>query len=163
MWLICAHPRQMGQRLSSELRGHRPFLLAPYGGSSCASARISNQKEQAQLDQLLMVSEEVQTVHVLLHDFLSMVRERKHQQLRTWMENADKSGIPELKSFVAGVERDYDAVKEALRSAMESGSYRGKSQQIKDHQKADVWKSRLSSPTTATVTCGLILQGKWCQ
>ncbi len=46
-----------------------------------------------------------QTVRTLLHQFLSMVRERKHQQLRPWMEEALKSGIPELKSFVTGIER----------------------------------------------------------
>lgn len=74
-----------------------------------------DQEEQAQLDQLLQVSADVQVIHTLLHQFLSMVRERKHQQLRSWMEEASQSGIPELKSFVAGIERDYDAVKEALR------------------------------------------------
>jgi len=74
-----------------------------------------DQEEQTQLDQLLQVSVEVQIIHTLLHTFLSMVRERKHQQLRSWMQEASKSGIPELKSFVAGIERDYNAVKEALR------------------------------------------------
>ena len=44
-----------------------------------------------------------------------MIRERKHQQLRSWMEQAISSGIPELKSFVVGIERDYDAVHAALR------------------------------------------------
>jgi transposase len=74
-----------------------------------------DQEEQAQLDQLLQVSPQVQVIHTLLHAFLDMVRERQHQHLRPWMEEASKSGIPELKSFVAGIERDYDAVKEALR------------------------------------------------
>lgn len=63
-----------------------------------------DQQEQAQLDQLLTVSEEVQSVHALLHDFFIMVRERKYRQLRPWMEEADKSGISELRSFVAGIE-----------------------------------------------------------
>src|SRR5439155_14450657 len=73
-----------------------------------------NQEQQAQCDQLLQISPEVQVIHTLLHAFLHMVRERQHQQLRPWMEKASKSGIPELKSFVAGIERDYDTVKEAL-------------------------------------------------
>ena len=74
-----------------------------------------DQEDQAQLDRLLTVSQEVRTMHALLHTFLLLVRERKHQALRSWMEEASKSGIAELKSFVAGIERDYDAVKEALR------------------------------------------------
>jgi transposase len=90
-----------------------------------------SQEEQAQLDQLLAVSEDVQTIHVLLHDFLDMVREHAHKQLRTWMEKATDSGIPELKSFVAGVERDYDAVKEALRLPWSQGVTEGKVNKLK--------------------------------
>ncbi len=95
------------------------------------SARISKRREQAQLEQLLAVSEEVQTVHDLLHAFLSMVRERKHQQLRPWMEKASKSGIPEFKSFVVGIERDYDAVREALRQPWSQGPTEGKINKLK--------------------------------
>jgi transposase len=90
-----------------------------------------DQEEQAQLDRLLMASPEVQTVHALLRTFLSLVRERKHQHLRLWMEEANKSGIAELKSFVAGVERDYDAVKEALRLPWSQGPTEGKVNKLK--------------------------------
>ena len=62
-----------------------------------------DQEDQARLDQLLTVSTEVQTVHALVQSFLELVRERKGQQLRAWMEEAIKSDLPELKSFVAGV------------------------------------------------------------
>jgi transposase len=54
-------------------------------------------------------------VYALLQAFLSIVRERKHQELRGWMEQAIRSKIAELGSFVAGIERDYDAVHAALR------------------------------------------------
>ena len=90
-----------------------------------------DQEEQAQLDQLLTVSEEVQTVQDLLHAFLSMVRERKHQQLRPWMEQASKSGIPELRSFVTGIERDDDAVREALRQPWSQGPTEGNVNKLK--------------------------------
>jgi transposase len=50
-----------------------------------------------------------------------MVRERKHQELRCWMEQAIRSGIPELGSFVAGIERDYDAVQGLMADFGESG------------------------------------------
>ncbi len=90
-----------------------------------------NQEEQAQLDQLLQVSPDVQIIHTLLHAFLDMVRERHHQPLRPWMEEASKSGIPELKSFVAGIERDDDAVKEALRLPWSQGITEGKVNKLK--------------------------------
>lgn len=56
---------------------------------------------------------------------MDMVRERKHEQLRGWMQQASKSGIAELKSFVTGIERDYDAVKEALRQPWSQGQTEG--------------------------------------
>jgi transposase len=90
-----------------------------------------DQEEQAQLDQLLKLSSEVQAVHALLHAFLDMVRERKHKQLRSWLEAASKSGISELKSFVAGIERDYDAVKAALRLPWSPGITEGKVNKLK--------------------------------
>jgi transposase len=90
-----------------------------------------DQEEQAQLDQLMQVSSEVQIIHTLLHTFLEMVRERKYQQLRPWMEEANKSAIPELKSFVAGIERDYDAVKQALRLPWSQGVTEGKVNKLK--------------------------------
>lgn len=60
-----------------------------------------------------------------------MVRERKHEQLRPWMEEATKSGILELKSFVTGIERDYDAVKAALRLPWSQGTTEGKVNKLK--------------------------------
>ena len=87
--------------------------------------------DQARLDQLLNLSPEVQTVYALLQAFLSMVRERKHQELRSWMEKASRSSIAELKSFVAGIERDYDAVHAALRLPWSQGITEGKVNKLK--------------------------------
>lgn len=88
-------------------------------------------REQAQLAQLLQLSPQVQIIYDLLHSFLDMVRERKHEQLRSWMQAANKSGISELKSFVAGIERDYDAVKAALRLPWSPGITEGKVNKLK--------------------------------
>ncbi len=90
-----------------------------------------DQEKQAQLDKLLTLSEDVRTIHALLHAFLDLVRERKPGQLRSWMEQATKSGIRELKSFVAGIERDYDAVKAALRLPWSQGVTEGKVNKLK--------------------------------
>src|SRR5260370_66522 len=50
---------------------------------------------------------------------------------RSWMEHAIRSGIPELKSFVAGIERDYDAVHAALRLPWSQGITEGKVNKLK--------------------------------
>lgn len=54
-----------------------------------------DQEDQRRLDQLLTVSTEVQTVHVLVQSFLDMVRERTGEHLRLWMEEANQSDIAE--------------------------------------------------------------------
>ncbi len=90
-----------------------------------------DQEEQARLEQLLGFSPEVPTVYALLQAFVKMVRERKHEDLRSWMEQAIRSGIPELGSFVAGIERDYDAVHAALRLPWSQGTTEGKVNKLK--------------------------------
>jgi len=90
-----------------------------------------DQEDQARLEQLLHLSPEVQTVYALLQAFLKLVRERKHQELRAWMADAIRSGIPELKSFVMGIERDYDAVYAALRLPWSQGITEGKVNKLK--------------------------------
>jgi transposase len=87
--------------------------------------------EQARLAQLLNLSQEVQTIYTLLQAFLKMVRERKYQDLRSWMLQAVTSGIPELGSFVTGIERDYDAVYAALRLPWSQGITEGKVNKLK--------------------------------
>jgi transposase len=59
-----------------------------------------DQGEQTRLDQLLSLSLEVQTIYAFLQAFLKMVRERKHQEVRSWMLQAGTCGIPELGRFV---------------------------------------------------------------
>ena len=95
-----------------------------------------DQEEQARLGQLLNLSPEVQTIYALLQAFLRIVRERKHQELRSWMEQAIRSGIPELGSFVVGIERDYDDVHAALRLPWRKARYRGQSRVRSKHSSA---------------------------
>lgn len=90
-----------------------------------------DQEEQARLDQLLTVSTEVQTVHTLVQSFLDMVRERTGKRLHAWMEEATGRGIPEMKSFVAGIERDYDAVKAGLILPWSQGQVEGQVHRLK--------------------------------
>ncbi len=113
-------------------RGKPLTNFSPYNTHRCEKL---DREDQARLDQLLTVSTEVQTVHTLVQSFLDMVRERKGKQLRTWMEEANQSDIPELKSFVAGIERDYDAVKAGLTLVWSQGPVEGAVNKIKTHKR----------------------------
>jgi transposase len=103
----------------------------PFHQSSVRTREDLEEVEQERLGQLLNLSPEVQTVYALLQAFLRIVRERKHQELRAWMEQAIKSGIPELGSFVIGIERDYDAVYAALCLPWSQGVTEGKVNKLK--------------------------------
>jgi transposase len=71
-------------------------------------------EEKDDLARLLESSPEVHQVHQLLQAFLQMLRARRPEHLNGWMKEARASGIKELKSFVVGIERDYDAVRAGL-------------------------------------------------
>jgi len=128
---IYAPPRPMALLPAHARSVHRVFPHVPCAGCSRASDRISKRREQTRLDQLLSLSLEVQTLYALLQAFLSMVRERKHQDLRSWMRQASTCGIPELGSFVTGIEQDYDAVHAALRLPWSQGITEGKVNKLK--------------------------------
>jgi len=87
------------------------------------------------LDQLLQVSTDVQTIYTCLQSFLAMLRSRTREQLRSCMETASASNIAELKSFVAGIERDYDAVKAGLTLPWSQGPVEGAVNKIKTHKR----------------------------
>ena len=126
-WLCClAHASSVPER--------SPHVRC--AGCSTRKRADLKQEEETRLDQLLSLSLEVQTIYGLLQAFLKMVRERKHQDLRCWMEQAVRSGIPELKSFVTGIERDYDAVHAALRLPWSQGITEGKVNKLKTLKRA---------------------------
>ncbi len=83
------------------------------------------QEEREDLQRLLDTFIEMHQLYTLLHTFLHMIRQRQPERLRPWMEQAESLGIPEFKSFVAGVERDYDAVKAALQLPWSQGVTEG--------------------------------------
>ena len=64
------------------------------------------------------------------------------------MADASRSGIPELGSFVAGIERDYDAVHAALRLPWREARHRGQGEQAEARSNASCMVVR------ALLSCG---------
>lgn len=50
-----------------------------------------------------------------MQEFLQMVRAGQADRLDAWLQAARDSHIKEIVSFIAGIERDYDAVGAGLR------------------------------------------------
>jgi transposase len=93
------------------------------------------EEEQADLTRLLEGSEELRLIHRLLQAFLQMLREQQAQRLDAWMKQARSSGIKELQSFVAGIERDYSAVKCGLRFQWNQGPVEETVNKLKVHKR----------------------------
>lgn len=92
-------------------------------------------EERADRVRLLEQSQEANLLHQLVQDFLQMLRARQADRLNPWMQAARDSGIKEMISFVAGIERDYDAVRAGLRLNWSQGPVEGTVNKIKTHKR----------------------------
>ena len=82
-------------------------------------------EEQKLLKALCTSSLPIATAHQLAQDFCRIVRQRRADQLDTWLASAHQSGIPELRRFAEGIVRDYAAVKAALTLHWSNGPTEG--------------------------------------
>jgi transposase len=83
------------------------------------------------VERLCQHSTAVSTAHQLAQDFIHMVRERQAERLASWLTDAEASTIPELQSFVAGLQRDQAAVRAALSLPYSSGQVEGQINRLK--------------------------------
>ena len=66
--------------------------------------------EQEDLAAFRLVDQTRNTAYLLVQDFLHMLHHREGHRLDGWLEQVAQSGLPELHSFAAGIERDKTAV-----------------------------------------------------
>lgn len=71
------------------------------------------------------------TTTEIAREFAHMLRERRGRYLATWIQQVEASDIPELRSFAAGLCKDWDAVKAGLTLAWSSGVVEGHVNRIK--------------------------------
>ena len=64
-------------------------------------------------------------------EFFRIVRQREAHELPNWLERAEHSGVPELRTFARGLRRDGEAVKAALRYAWSNGPVEGHVHRLK--------------------------------
>jgi transposase len=71
------------------------------------------------------------TTYDLVQEFLQMVRHREGERLEAWLTQVKNSQLPELQSFVHGVEQDKAAVQAGLTLAINNGQVEGQVIKIK--------------------------------
>ena len=92
----------------------------------------------------------------LVQAFAQMVRTRTGKMLDTWLAQDEASQIPELRSFVQGVERDKEAVKAGLTWQQSNGIVEGKVNKLKLDFAHGIRSSWFCPPAPTCPPCSLI-------
>jgi transposase len=96
----------------------------------CLGAKRSLEA-QTYVDQLCQVDPGMARAHVLIQAFLTMVRERRGDDLEGWMAEATQSGIAALARFARGLRDDLAGVKAGLTLAWSNGITEGQIHRLK--------------------------------
>ncbi len=82
-----------------------------------------------------------------------MLRTRTGENLDAWLDQVDKSELPELQSFAAGVKKDKDVVRAGLTWWINNGVGDRKRDEAETHQKTGIWPGRLSFAPQTCPSC----------
>ncbi len=69
-----------------------------------------DQRQQEELALIRQASPSAEAAYGLTQGFMQMVREHTGQHLESWLTSAERSHVPELKSFAKGIQQDKAAV-----------------------------------------------------
>ncbi|MBO0795711.1 MAG: transposase, partial [Ktedonobacteraceae bacterium] len=89
-----------------------------------------NVQEQSTLTFIREVHD-IDITYELAQRFFTMVRERQADQLDSWLEECEKSSIPDLQTFSEGLRREYSALKGALSFPYSNGPVEGQINKLK--------------------------------
>ncbi|RBW69636.1 hypothetical protein [Bacillus taeanensis] len=73
-----------------------------------------NELIQGVPDAFLEAFPNIRMIHEVVQAFLSLVRNRNHSDLETWISNYQEVNLSAIQSFINGIKADIDAVKHAL-------------------------------------------------
>jgi transposase len=90
-----------------------------------------DEDQQRTLVKLTSSSPEIATMHNLMHEFGALLRGRRGEDFSQWMDHAIASGLPEMKRFCDGLQRDHAAVLAAIRLHWSNGQVEGQVHRLK--------------------------------
>ena len=79
-----------------------------------------------------------------MQEFWRFVKDRDQAALDPWLAAARSSGLPELREFAAGIERDRAAVEAALRLDVSNGQTEGQITKLKLLKRAAYGRASLT-------------------
>jgi transposase len=110
--------------------------------------------ERAYVELLCKRCPEADRMRSLAQVFGALMRARDQAALKPWVEQAEQSGVAELRGFATGLRRDWAAVEAALRLPWSNGQTEGQITKLKlvkrqmyGRAKIDLLEARLLSTT----------------
>jgi transposase len=88
-------------------------------------------EEQQLLERLTQACSDIKVAYTLGQSFITMVKAHDHAAYDDWIREASQSGVDELQSFAAGLERDDAAVRAALQLPYSNGQVEGQVNRLK--------------------------------
>lgn len=86
---------------------------------------------QKQLDKVMALHPQLQSIYGLIRDFKALLAAHHAEDLEQWLESAKSLGSPDINSFVNGINRDIDAVRNAITYDYNNGLAEGSVNKIK--------------------------------
>ncbi|MCI0392412.1 MAG: ISL3 family transposase [Acidobacteria bacterium] len=93
-------------------------------------------EEKAFVESLVELSPEIAEAQSLAKEFNRILKQRDQKAFTSWMERTTQSGIPEMKKFALGLERDRAAVVAALKYEWSNGPTEGHINRLKTLKRA---------------------------
>ena len=92
--------------------------------------KLTTVKRQ-QVEQICQASSELRAVYLLSQSFVSILKERRTEELDAWLKRARESHVRELTSFANGISQDYAAVRAACSLPWSNGTTEGHVNRLK--------------------------------
>jgi transposase len=99
--------------------------------------------EQARLGRLRDVHSDIAMAIKLAQEFATIVCERQHDQLDSWLARTEQSGIAPLLSFAKRIRRDYTAVKAGVTLPYSNGPTEGHINRLKMLKRQMIGRAKL--------------------
>jgi transposase len=89
------------------------------------------ESDQKMMKEYIETNRNLQNLYTTVKSFRDILKNKDESRLKNWLTKIKKYNIRELNSFVRGIERDIEAVKNAIRSEYSNGIIEGVINKIK--------------------------------
>jgi transposase len=89
------------------------------------------ESDQKMMKEYIETNKNLQNLYAAVKTFRDILKSKDESRLENWLTEVKKYNIRELDTFVRGIERDIEAVKNAIRSEFSNGIIEGVINKIK--------------------------------